>query len=77
MKQFCRILKLLVVIDVLLIAGFLSITARAQVGNPSNVCSPQNLNCYYELFERHSKPQMDSVKVSMYSTLYVYKHALS
>ena len=55
----------LVIAYTLLISEFISITANKQDISSTNVCSPQNPDCYFERFANFKIPQVDPVKASI------------
>ena len=65
MDQFFGMGRFVIIAFIHLIAHFLSITAKEQVVSPTNVCSPQNPECYYERFGNFKVPQVEPIKASM------------
>jgi len=63
MEQFFGMGRFVIIAFIHLIAHFLSITAKEQVVSPTNVCSPQNPECYYERFGNFKIPQVEPIKV--------------
>lgn len=55
----------LVIAYTLVISEFFSITAYKQEVSSTNVCSPQDPDCYFERFANFKIPQVDPVKASI------------